>query len=109
MSGTQDKAANQLANQICESSPKYSTFEEARDVINHMAHVKMVMNSHKGDIVEFATNINRLIDQLQDETDELADAIRKDELISIIQEAADVQNYLLATVQSAINRYRSRK
>lgn len=98
------------ALQANEKVLKYSTFEEARDVLNHMAHLKMSMNSHKGDIVDFAKNKEALEDAMSDELHELFAAIQNEaDLMHIIEEAADVQNYLLAAVQRAIIDYRTRK
>lgn len=95
------------ALQASEKALKYSTFEEARDVLNHMAHVKMVMNSHKGDITKVPNP--ELTAGLANEVAELRAALDESDLTHVIEEAADVMNFTLAIVQQALNNYRGRK
>jgi NTP pyrophosphatase (non-canonical NTP hydrolase) len=48
---------------------------------------------------------------LEEEVHELAEALTDDSenLVHIIEEAADVQNYLIAIVHQAVTKYRNRK
>lgn len=80
---------------------------DATEAINSMARCKMAMNSHKGDIVDM--DPLKIIESMRAEVKELEEAIIDGQLINIIEEAADVQNFLLAAVSQAIVNYRSRK
>lgn len=82
-------------------------YRDAQEIINNMARVKMVMNAHKGQIEECATDL--IVSCLKEETAELEEALQKGNLMHVIEEAADVQNFLLAIVQQALTQYRSRK
>ena len=82
-------------------------YQEAQDVINKMAEVKMQMNAHKGNIEDMEPG--DICVAISDEVSELAAAFDDQNLLNIIEEAADVQNFLLAAVQQAINAYRGRK
>lgn len=84
-----------------------SQYAEAQAIINKMAEVKMTMNAHKGNIEDAKPmSILKLMDG---EVTELAEAIEQGDMMHIIEEAADVQNFLLALVQQQLNAYRSRK
>ena len=82
-------------------------YEETKDILNAMADVKMKMNQHKGDIEKLDANF--LIKLLKSEVVELEEACSKVDLIHVIEEAADAQNYLVALVHKQISIYRSRK
>lgn len=82
-------------------------YADAQEVINSMAQVKMTMNSHKGNIEDIAPA--SLINLIRGEVEELKDAIAEDDLMHVIEEAADVQNFLLAVVHQQIEKYRGRK
>ncbi|AZS06525.1 nucleotide pyrophosphohydrolase [Alteromonas phage ZP6] len=82
-------------------------YEETKRILNDMASVKMAMNSHKGDIEDKPDA--ELIAMLKGEVHELSRAVAKGDLMDILQEAADVQNFLLAIVHQQIQRYRGRK
>lgn len=82
-------------------------YQEAQDIINAMAQVKMTMNAHKGKIEDCDSDV--IVSLLEDEAAELAAALKEDNLMHIIEEAADVQNFLLALVQQALVKYRTRK
>lgn len=79
-------------------------YADTRSVIENMAKVKMAMNSHKGDIED--SSVNEIRAMLSDEITELFEA---EEIIHVIEEAADVQNFLLALVHKKIKEYRNRK
>lgn len=79
-------------------------YADTRSVIENMAKVKMAMNSHKGDIED--SSVSEIRDMLSDEITELFEA---EEIIHVIEEAADVQNFLLALVHKKIKEYRNRK
>lgn len=84
-----------------------SRYSEAQAIINKMAEVKMTMNAHKGNIEDGKPlDILKLMDG---EVAELAEAVEQGNMMHIIEEAADVQNFLLALVQQQLNAYRSRK
>ena len=72
-----------------------------------MAAVKMGMNSHKGAIEDIAPG--HLIRALVEEMDELESALCDENLMHVIEEAADIMNFLVATVHQQIHTYRSRK
>lgn len=80
---------------------------DASEAVNSMASVKMVMNRHKGDIVDVDPLV--LMAKLREEIAELEDAMIDGSLHDVIQEAGDVQNFLLAIVAQAIKTYRTRK
>ena len=82
-------------------------YDETHRVISNMAGVKMRMNSHKGNIedVDPAT----IIKKLRDEVDELEEAVEKGEIMHIIEESADVFNFLVALAHQQIDKYRGRK
>lgn len=79
-------------------------YADTRSVIENMAKVKMAMNSHKGDIED--SSVNEIRNMLSDEITELFAA---EEIVHVIEEAADVQNFLLALVHKKIEEYRNRK
>ena len=83
-------------------------YAEAIEVINKMASVKMTMNAHKGDI-EDADSL-RIVQALNREFEELAETVMTEEnLMHVIEEAADIHNFLIALVHQQINKYRTRK
>lgn len=82
-------------------------YDDAHNVIRDMANVKMTMNSHKGVIEDLSPNV--LMQSLRHEVKELAEALEEGNLLHIIEEAADVNNFLVALVQQQINKYRSRR
>ena len=82
-------------------------YSEAQAIINKMAEVKMTMNAHKGKIEENSPATLGVC--LTEEVHELEQAVKEGDMIHIIEEAADVQNFLLALVQQQLNKYRSRK
>lgn len=82
-------------------------YDDAHNVIRDMANVKMTMNSHKGVIEDLNPNV--LMQSLRHEVKELAEALEEGNLLHIIEEAADVNNFLVALVQQQINKYRNRK
>lgn len=79
-------------------------YADTRSVIENMASVKLAMNSHKGDI----ENMSRedLIKRLRGEVEELDEA---EGMLHVIEEAADVYNFLLALVHKKVTGYRERK
>lgn len=84
-----------------------SKYTEATEVINRMAELKMTMNAHKGNIEDIPSD--NLMKMLKYELDELDTALADENMINIIEEAADIQNFLIGLVQQQIDRYRSRK
>lgn len=80
---------------------------DAAEAVNAMASVKMVMNRHKGDIIDVDPLV--LIAKLEEEVAELKEAMIDGTLHEVIQEAGDVQNFLLGIVAQAIKSYRTRK
>ena len=83
-------------------------YSETKEIINNMASVKMAMNSHKGSIEVMEPDV--VMQLMVDEVHELQRAVDNPvSLINIIEEAADVQNFLIALVHRAVNQYRTRK
>lgn len=82
-------------------------YEETKRILNDMASVKMAMNSHKGNIED--AYVGDIVKMMTDEIQELVEALDKGNIMDILQEAADVQNFLLAVVHQQIQKYRSRK
>lgn len=82
-------------------------YEETKEVLNNMATVKMTMNDHKGNIEECADA--QLLDMLRGEIEELEQAVQNESMIEIIEEAADVMNFLVALVHKQLTIYRERK
>lgn len=82
-------------------------YGETRQVINKMAEVKMMMNNHKGNIEDVPSH--KIRELLQGEVNELHEAVCDGDLMHIIEEAADVQNFLTALVYQQIQTYRGRK
>jgi len=83
-------------------------YDETIEVISNMAKVKMTMNAHKGNIEDLsAVTICGL---MRGEVDELQNAMGNEkDLIHIIEEAADVMNFLVAVTHQQIEKYRTRK
>lgn len=82
-------------------------YADAKAAIEHMAAAKMVMNRHKGNIED--VNPGTLIHLLRHEVEELDEAILSGDMVHIIEEAADIHNFLIGLVQQQINGYRGRK
>lgn len=83
-------------------------YNETMDVISSMAKVKMTMNSHKGNIEDCSPEL--IMNMLYGEVEELSDAIDKDgDILHIIEESADVMNFLIAVTHQQIEKYRKRK
>ena len=82
-------------------------YEETIEILNNMAKVKMAMNSHKGSI-ESGESMD-ILQKTFNELKELEEAMNEKDLMHIIEEAADVHNFLIAVVHQQIERYRSRK
>lgn len=80
---------------------------ETKTILNDMASVKMAMNAHKGNIED--VHPTEIIKMMRSEVDELQEAVNDKDLMNILQEAADVQNFLLAVVHQQIHLYRNRK
>ena len=82
-------------------------YDETLEVINQMAMVKMQMNAHKGAIEE--GHPDRIVEMMRAEVLELSDAIHEGNIMHVIEEAADVMNFLVAVTHQQIEAYRSRK
>jgi hypothetical protein len=82
-------------------------YDETLAVINKMAMVKMHMNAHKGAIENVSAG--NLMQLMQKEIDELDQAVVDQDIMHIIEEAADVMYFLVALTYQQINEYRSRK
>jgi DNA-binding FrmR family transcriptional regulator len=83
-------------------------YAETKQIINDMASVKMAMNSHKGQIEDI--HPDKIMTCIRGEICELETAIHEDEhIVDILQEVADVQNFLIAVAHQQIKKYRSRK
>ena len=81
-----------------------SKYADTHAIIENMARVKLAMNSHKGNIEDMGEL--EILNLMKAEMDELVEA---ESLIHIIEEAADVYNFLLALVHKKTTEYRERK
>lgn len=82
-------------------------YAQTKELMDAMAHVKMLMNSHKHQIEENDTEF--LLDKLAEEVAELKEAVHTGNYMHIIEEAADIHNYLVGLVHKEIGRYQIRK
>jgi hypothetical protein len=82
-------------------------YAETKQVISDMAAVKMAMNSHKGNI-EDLTHL-QAVQAIRGEVEELEEALEEGGMLQVIEEAADIMNFLIATVHQQIHLYRTRK
>ena len=82
-------------------------YDETLAVINKMAMVKMHMNAHKGAIEDCLPQ--DIIIMMKKEVKELENAILDEDLMHVIEEAADVMNFIVAITHQQITQYRERK
>jgi len=88
-------------------------YDETHRIISNMAGVKMRMNSHKGNIEDADADV--LLQKLFDEVRELEEAIKEAKgstdgnIMHIIEESADVFNFLVAITHKQVTKYRERK
>ena len=66
----------------------------------------MSMNSHKGRIENLDEG---LIEKISAEVEELRDALVGNDPLTVIEEAGDILNFLVAAVHQATLQYRNRK
>lgn len=85
----------------------HDRYDDAFEAIKLVAKAKMVMNYHKGDIASCPTDV--LINSLSSEIAELQDAVAGEDIMHVIEEAADVFNFLVALTHQQIEKYRHRK
>lgn len=82
-------------------------YEETLGILVNMAKVKLAMNNHKGNIEELPySDISEL---LAGEVTEFCEAIDEEAYFGIIEEGADIMNFLLAAIHKATKTYRERK
>ena len=85
-----------------------NTYDDTYEAIVHMAKAKMIMNSHKGDIETLKPQV--LIELAKSELAEIEMAmVNGSDQVHVIEECADLMNYLVAMSHVAINTYRNRK
>lgn len=82
-------------------------YDDVYDIVVSMAKTKMIMNAHKGNIENIPPD--DLVVRGKQEFDELADAIKNGDYISVIEEVADILNFAVGAAYNAIEDYRSRK
>ena len=82
-------------------------YDETIEVISNMAKVKMTMNAHKGNIEDLEAK--SIINMMKGEVEELESAVSQEDLMHVIEEAADVMNFLVALTHQQIEKYRTRK
>ena len=82
-------------------------YAETKEILSNMAAVKMDMNSHKQKIESWEPNA--LLEMLRSEVEELEEAVSKGSILGVIEESADVMNFLVALTHQQINVYRNRK
>ena len=76
------------------------------DIVVSMARTKMLMNAHKGNIED--VDNRELIKMAIGEIHELEEAITNSGYMEIIEEAADVLNFVIAAVHKSVHGYRGR-
>lgn len=85
-----------------------NNYDSTYEAIVHMAKAKMIMNSHKGDIESL--NPATLVELAKSELAEVEMAmINGQDQVHVIEECADLMNYLVAMSHVAIENYRNRK
>ena len=82
-------------------------YDQTHRIISNMAGVKMRMNSHKGAIESAEPKV--LLQKMLNEVDELGEAIDEENIMHIIEEAADVFNFLVGITHQQITKYQERK
>lgn len=82
-------------------------YDETHRIISNMAGVKMRMNNHKGNIEDCEPQF--IMDRLKEEAVELDKAVEEGDILHIIEEAADVFNFLVAITHQQVEKYRTRK
>ncbi|REK56668.1 MAG: hypothetical protein DWQ49_09870 [Bacteroidetes bacterium] len=82
-------------------------YADTLEVINKMAMVKMAMNNHKGKIEDLKSEM--IISMMTSEIDELKEAVSNENILEIIEEAADIMNFLVGLIYKQIKLYRIRK
>lgn len=83
-------------------------YDETIEILANMSKVKMVMNAHKGSIEDLGSPT--ILSMLRGEVDELQNAIGNEkDIMHVIEEAADVMNFLVAVTHQQIEKYRTRK
>jgi len=82
-------------------------YDETIEILANMSKVKMAMNAHKGDIEK--CDPMHIYNMLLEEVNEVGEAIGEENLMHIIEEAADAMNFLVALTHQQIEKYRTRK
>jgi len=82
-------------------------YDETLEILTNMAKVKLAMNNHKGNIEDLP--YAELSKCLEGEVAELNEAMLDKTYMAVIEEGADVLNFLLAAVHKATMAYRTRK
>jgi len=83
------------------------SYEDTQEVVLAMARAKRAMNRHKGKIEDIDDHM--LIALAKDELAELREAIDGDNLMHVIEEAADLFNFIMAVSHKKVIQYRGRK
>ena len=86
---------------------EHDQYNDAFEAIKLVAKAKMVMNYHKGDIAD--VEVDKLLGMLKEEVLELNEAVHEGNIMHIIEEAADIFNFLVALTHQQIEEYRTRK
>lgn len=81
-------------------------YDKTWQIVEAMARTKLLMNDHKGRIE--AINPGKLLTLAQREINELRDAIARDNYMNVIEEAADILNFITAAAHQVIYKYRTR-
>ena len=82
-------------------------YEETIDAICNASRLKMLINSHKGDIEQL--DPKTAIGLAKGELDELLEAMEADNYEKAITECGDVMNFIISVGYNAIEGYRRRK
>jgi hypothetical protein len=85
-----------------------NSYEEEYKILTAMANAKMVMNAHKGNIEDM--DISEMVRLAMGELEELEQAAKSStHHTHIVEEAADVLNFLVAIVSKTVTGYRARE
>ena len=82
-------------------------YDEVHDIIVRMAGAKMRLNAHKGHIEDCEPEY--LLKAMRSEIDELEEAMKRGDMVKIMEEAGDAFNFLVGIVHQQIELYRMRK
>jgi hypothetical protein len=84
-------------------------YDIARNILNHNCSAKWLMNSHKDGDDAFAGTELDILELVINELEELKDAVINDETVKILEESADVVNFIIILIMKRVEKYQNRK